>query len=378
MNRRSFGPLALLLLALLPCAANADDAPRITPLASPVSVRLRGLSAVSDDIAWASGQAGTVLRSTDAGKSWTVMHVPGAEALDLRDVHGFSAQAAVVMGAGPGDASRVFRTADGGARWTEVLRNPDPAGFFDCIDFDGERGVLLGDPVDGRFRIFRSRDGGRTWDAGIGPEAVDGEAAFAASGTCVLFAGGGTLVATGGSRARVHYLARRFESKGQWQVIDAAFPEPASSAGLFSLAGRGPAVVAVGGDFRKPAAPAIAASVRATATHPGRDKVRFQSWPEFSGTPPGYRSGLACEHGNDPVCIATGPDASDLLPATDAGLPRWTPLSVDDPDGDGHHGVGYDSVANAGRVFWFSGEGGRMGRLVLPTVTDRVRPPNRR
>ena len=384
MNRRCCGPLAWLLLALLPCAANADDAPRIAPLASPVTVRLRGLSAVSEDIAWASGQAGTVLRSTYGGKSWSVMHVPGAESLDLRDVHGFSAQAAVVMGAGPGDASRVFRTSDGGARWSEVLRNPDPAGFFDCIDFDGERGVLLGDPVDGRFRIFRSRDAGRTWVAGIGPRAVDGEAAFAASGTCVLLAGGGTLVATGGSRARVHYLPQRFEAQGDWQAIDAAFPEPAASAGLFSLARRDATVVAVGGDFRKPAAPAIVASVRATATTAGRDKVRFQSWPQFLGTPAGYRSGLACEQRKDPVCIATGPDANDVLTTTDAGPLRWTPLPGRGHDSAGHDSVGkdsvgYDSVANAGRVFWFSGEGGRLGRLVLPIAApERVRLQDRR
>ncbi len=366
MILRSCGLLACLLLALAPCAAIADDAPRIDALVSPVTVRLRGLSAVSEDIAWASGQAGTVLRSTDAGKSWTVMHVPGAEALDLRDVHGFDGRSAVVMGAGPGDASRVFRTADGGARWTEVLRNPDPAGFFDCIDFDGARGVLLGDPVDGRFRIFRSRDGGRTWVAGIGPKAADGEAAFAASGTCVLLAGGGTLVATGGSRARVHYLPQRFEAKGDWQAIDAAFPEPAPSAGLFSLARRGTDVLAVGGDYRKPAAPAVVASVHAAST------IQANA---AAGAPGGYRSGIACKRGQDAMCVATGPDASDLLPASclqpQAKLPAccdpgenalpsvtWIALS----------GVGYDSVANAGRAFWFSGDGGRLGRLVSPAT----------
>lgn len=360
MSRRGCGPLAWLLLALLPGCASAAEGLRIAPLASPVSVRLRGLSAVSDEIAWASGQAGTVLRSTDAGKSWTVMHVPGAESLDLRDVHGFSARAAVAMAAGPGDASRMFRTSDGGARWTEVLRNPDPAGFFDCIDFDGDRGVLLGDPVDGRFRIFRSRDAGRTWIAGVGPKAVDGEAAFAASGTCVLLARGGTLVATGGSRARVHYVPRRFEARGDWQVIDAAFPEPAPSAGLFSLARRDTDVLAVGGDFLKPAARAIVATMRAESTISARSSVGGDSMQLSSAAPPGYRSGLACARGSRPLCIATGPDASDVLDVAGGGIPRWLPLA----------GPGYDSVANAGHAFWFSGDGGRLGRLDLPMAGD--------
>ena len=129
--------------------------------------------------------------------------------------------------------------------------------------------------------------------------------------------------------------------------------------------------------------------MRAAATTAGRDKVRFQSWPQFSGAPAGYRSGLACAHREDPVCIATGPDASDVLTASAVGPLRWTPLFGDRNAGVGGEGVdkdsvdkdsvGYDSVANAGRVFWFSGEGGRLGRLVLPfAASDRMRPQDRR
>ena len=65
---------------------------------------------------------------------------------------------------------------------------------------------------------------------------------------------------------------------------------------------------------------------------------------------PGYRSGAACL-ADQLVCIATGPGGADILLAS-----HWLPLVSQ----------GYDSVDSTGRVFWFSGDGGRIGRLVLP------------
>ena len=89
--------------------------------------------------------------------------------------------------------SRLFRTTDGGATWTVVLANPDPAGFLDAIAFrDARRGLVLGDPVDGRFALLRTDDGGDSWER-VGPDAMPpalpGEAAFAASGSCLVVLG---------------------------------------------------------------------------------------------------------------------------------------------------------------------------------------------
>ena len=47
---------------------------------------LRGVSAVSREIAWASGTHGTYLRTTDGGRTWTPGQVPDAGALDFRAV----------------------------------------------------------------------------------------------------------------------------------------------------------------------------------------------------------------------------------------------------------------------------------------------------
>src|SRR6266852_664221 len=55
----------------------------------PTTASLRGLSVVGENIVWASGTGGTVLRTVDAGKTWSVMIVPGAEKLDFRGIHAF-------------------------------------------------------------------------------------------------------------------------------------------------------------------------------------------------------------------------------------------------------------------------------------------------
>jgi photosystem II stability/assembly factor-like uncharacterized protein len=362
------GRLALVLA--LACAAGeataagdatAAAAPRIEALVSPVTVRLRGLSAVSDAVAWASGREGTVVHTTDGGRTWQVSRVPGAGALDFRDVQAFGPDEAIVMGAGPGDASRVYRTTDGGATWALVLRNTDAAGFFDCMDFDGNEGRLLGDPVGGRFQLYASRDRGATWATALGPRAAEGEAAFAASGTCVKRIGGATIVVTGGTRARVHVLRDRFARKADWHALDASGIAPAASAGLFSVTQCKGQFLAVGGDYKAEAVPAPA--------------FAFHAWPgamhadggNGRGAPSGYRSGSACSEG-DGALLATGPSGTDWLPFR-SHAPRGragAPLPVDPARWSRLSDAGYDSVASAGRVFWFSGDGGRLGRLELP------------
>jgi len=59
--------LAALVLPLASAAAPSFSW-QLTPTGS--TARLRGLSAVSAQVAWASGSLGTVLRTVDAGQNW--------------------------------------------------------------------------------------------------------------------------------------------------------------------------------------------------------------------------------------------------------------------------------------------------------------------
>src|SRR5688500_8794950 len=293
---------------------------RVEPQHSGVEARLRGISAVDDRIAWASGREGTVLRTVDGGAHWEVLAVPGADELDFRDIEAFDATTAVVLSIGPGEASRVYRTEDGGKTWRLALQNRDPRAFFDCMAFDGERGRMLGDPVDGRFQIYATDNGGRDWRLlDDGPAAVEGEAAFAASGTCIARAGDAWLAATGGSQARLHAQV----DEGAWRSVDSGMGRAKPEAGVFSIAVGGEGTFAVGGDYKAEVAPGNAAAWR-------MDDAAVRTL----APPPGYRSGAACVTGSA-TCIAVGP----------SGVDAW--------DGEawaGVSGTGYDAIDLAGNV----------------------------
>src|SRR4029453_14275544 len=162
-------------------------APVWTDQPSGVTARLRGVSAVSDRVAWASGSAGSVLRTGDGGKTWQPMNIPGADKLDFRDIDAVGDQIAYVLSIGSGDSSRIYKTIDGGRTWTLQFTNTDPKAFFDAMAFwDADRGIAFSDSIDGRLVILRTDTGGRVWTRvpteGL-PPALDNEGAFAASGT---------------------------------------------------------------------------------------------------------------------------------------------------------------------------------------------------
>ncbi len=341
-------------------AACAGAEVRVVPQHSGVDVRLRGISAVDADVAWASGAKGTVLRTRDGGRHWERVAVAGAGELDFRDIEAFDADTAVVLAIGPGEASRVYRTDDGGATWRLALQNADPRAFFDCMVFDGPRGWLLGDPVESRFQVYASSNGGRDWALlPEGPHAVDGEAAFAASGTCIARAGTTLAVATGGTQSQVHL---RRDGGAGWTRIASGFEAGAESKGVFSLApiAHSGDFIAVGGDFRAEGAPAAAARVVATgvqvaprgagegdaALEPAADaRFKARSLPAT----PGYRSGVACATAAT-TCIAVGPSGVDIWDGT-----AWKPVSA----------TGYDAVDIAGSTGWASGDGGRIARIAI-------------
>lgn len=330
----------LITAALILAAGAASSAEvHLVPQESGVKVRLRGISAVSGEVAWASGREGTVLRTVDGGEHWQAIKVPGANELDFRDVEGFDAENAVVLSIGPGEASRVYRTEDGGKRWKLTLQNEDPRAFFDCMAFEGDKGWMMGDPVDGRFQVYATQDAGRNWKLlPAGPKAEEGEAAFAASGACIALAQGALMIGTGGSRARVH-VSR--DGGVTWQASDSGMSRGKPEAGVFSLAPTPFGAFAVGGDYKAEQAPGNAAEWR----------LRNKRDPLIAITAPrGYRSGAACLDATPLACVAVGPSGADAWNTVD-----WKALSD----------VGYDAIDLAGDIGWASGDEGRIARIEI-------------
>ena len=282
-----------LFLLIFAAAAGAQSGPRAE--ISHTAEGLRGVSAVSRQIAWASGTHGTYLRTTDAGRTWIPAQVIDAAALDFRAVVAFSADEAFLMSAGPGEQSRIYHTADGGKHWQLQFTNTNPKGFFDSMAFwDPKHGIVLGDPIpdeNGKLKFeLRLTEDGQTWHAIPSaqlPEAMEGEGAFAASNSCLAIlresawkespSEAGTWksgasapreapketgasapadpkiwFATGGKVARVF----RSPDRGQtWQVFNTPIIHGPDSAGIFSVAFRdGLHGVIAGGDYKRPKA----------------------------------------------------------------------------------------------------------------------------
>ena len=286
----------------------------------PSAPSLRGLSRVDSRTAWVSGSQSTAAVSHDAGRTWTA-HAPDLAAddvLDFRDIEAFSQDEVVLMAAGPGGASRVFRTENGGISWEICAVNQEPEGFWDGIAFwNRERGLLVGDPVDGRLTVLRTLDGGRSWTpvpaAGL-PLAVEGEYAFAASGTSVAVAGEELAwIATGGSVARVYGSTDGGET---WQVQTSPLSAGTAGSGIFSIAFRDAQNgVLVGGDYEL----ADQVLINAAWTTDGG-----LSWHAAESMPAGYRSGVSW-HPRRKQWVAVGPTGTDV---SSDGI-HWSPSDVE-------------------------------------------------
>ena len=302
--------------------------------------RLRGLSVVSDQVVWASGTGGTVLRTTDAGKTWQRREIPGTGKLDFRDVDAFDDRNAYVLSIGNGEDSRIYRTSDGGATWTLQLANKDPKVFLDAMAFwSPDRGIAFSDSVDGQFVIFSTTDG-RSWTripAGGLPPSLADEGAYAASGTNVAMHGRQHVwIAT--SRSRV---LRSSNGGRTWTVASTPIPT-GSAAGSFSIAFRDERNgVIVGGDYQKPseALDNVAVTSDGGAT-----------WTLAKGLS-GYRSVVAYDSASK-RWYAAGPSGVD---SSDDDGRSWKSLS-----NDGFHTWGF---APGSRIGWGAGDRGKIARM---------------
>jgi photosystem II stability/assembly factor-like uncharacterized protein len=320
------------------------------PQQSNTTSEIRGLVALSPTVVWASGQRGRVLRTTDGGTTWRVDTIPGADSLDLRSIAARSAARAVAMAAGEAEkgAAKIFRTTDG-TRWTLQFDTREKGAFLDAIAFwDDQHGIALGDPIDQRLFILTTDDGGVTWTrvpTANAPPMLTGEAAFAASGTCLTVLGSSNVwIGTGGgARARVFRSTDRGRT---WSVADTPMHAGNSASGIFSVAFADPMHgVVVGGEYTKPKMPFdnVALTTDGGAT-----------WVVPRGPlPPGYMSAVTYLPGtNGRSLVAVG--LAGTARSSDAGQ-TWTMVDS----------VAYNSVAFASATDgWAAGPRGRVAKWV--------------
>lgn len=210
---------------------------------------IRGLSVVDNRTAWVSGSKGHVAITHNGGKSWTWQQIKGFEQSDFRDIEAFSDREAIVISSGT--PALILKTTDGGIIWKLKYRNADPAYFFDAISFFKPRhGLIMGDPINGKFLLLETKNKGKDWkELKIAPDALPGEAAFAASGTCLLvkkYQNSAAFV-TGGSTSRC-LIGSRLKN---WKAIALPLAQGKASKGAFSIASGGGYTIIAGGDYQK-------------------------------------------------------------------------------------------------------------------------------
>ncbi len=346
MNARRL--LALVPLVILVQAATGPDGwrpPKVEQQVSGTTARLQAVWAVDERVVWASGTRGTFTRTTDGGTTWRAGTVPGADSLEFRDVHAFDADHAVLLAAGPGDKSRLYRTADGGRTWALTFVNEIKARFYDCIDFQGETGYAVSDAAAGIFPLLRTSDGGRTWTPWNPPGAdalapADGEGGFAASGTCLtIHPDGGVWIGTAGG-------ARAIRFGGQGTV---AFPTPivrGQAAGIASVAFRNAAVgMAAGGDLGR--ADAFLDNVAVTSD--GGKTWTVAARPPF----PGAVFGVAYVPSRPETVVAVAPKGAAW---SDDNGKTWAML-----DGNDYWGISFTTSG----VGWIAGPRGRIAKVTF-------------
>ena len=330
---------------LLACTLIVFAAPRWTMQTSGVNVRLRGVSAVSESVAWASGAGATVLRTTDGGTTWQKLKVTD-DALDFRDIDAVDAQTAYALSIGNGADSRIYKTTDAGKTWQLQFKNDDPKAFLDAMTFwDANHGIVFGDSVDLKFYILTTADGGQTWlrvPTTDLPPAQGNEGAFAASGTNIAVIGKSHAWIGTGAATKSRVL-RTSDSGHTWQVADTPIASGPSS-GIFSIAFRDQKHgVVAGGDYKKEqeAVDNLAVTSDGGAT-----------WKLVKGLS-GFRSVVAYVPGTKTL-VAIGPAGGDY--STDDGQ-TWTPIT----------GPGFDtfSFVPGKQSGWGAGDKGKIGRLTF-------------
>ena len=238
---------ALIALLVLSCS---QPAPTVAPVFTTLfeageEFSFRGLHAVHDSVVVVGGTQGSICISLDAGVHWSFMQIPDATESQFRSVWAHDQSRFLAVSAGA--PSYIYFTEDRGEHWLRVYSDTAQSTFLDGIAFANDTlGWVFGDPVDGRFKLLQTIDGGRHWAEISGPPSIDGEAAFAASGSSILYSDSTLSIVTGGTVSRIHMSTNFGED---WTAKWLELPQGLPSQGAFAHDWPNDGYIIVGGDY---------------------------------------------------------------------------------------------------------------------------------
>ncbi len=314
----------------------------IKPLNAGTNTSLRGVSVVSDQVAWVSGSNGAVGKTTNGGATWEWVNPKGFEKLDFRDIEAFDAENAIVINAG--SPAYILKTENGGASWRQMYVNRDSAVFLDGMDFwDRQTGIIFGDPMKNKLQILKTVNGGLSWQdisGNIKQEVKLGEAGFAASGSGIKTLDRGKVwIATGGSASNIYYSKNYGKD---WKKYSCPIIQGSNSTGVFSIDFlEGNNGLVVGGDYLND---------KESTNNVLLTKNGGKRWNKPVLPVLGYRSSVV--YFNKNVCFAAGSSGVDV--SEDGGL-TWRQISEANINAIGK--------AKSGRLLLFTGNKGEIYQL---------------
>ena len=210
-------------------------------------VSFRGLHATNDSVVVVGGNHGQFGFSLDAGFHWNIQQIPGSGESQFRSVWALSDKEFVAVSAGA--PTYIYHTDTRGEEWSRVFADTAQSTFLDGVVFVNDSiGYIYGDPVGGRFKLLRTSDGGRSWNEIEGPEAIDGEASFAASGSAITVGNNIMSIISGGTVSRLHVTMDLHNGLG-WTPSYIELAQGTPSQGAFAHFWDKEKLFIVGGDY---------------------------------------------------------------------------------------------------------------------------------
>jgi hypothetical protein len=336
--------LKIVLLMLLVNHLDAQNTIKI--LTEKKGVSLRGLSLPTQNVIWASGSKGTVVKSVNGGQDFEWLQVKGYENRDFRSIHAWDQTEAVIVAiASP---AVILKTTDGGNNWNLVTEILDSNMFLDAIHFkDDLNGWIVGDPINNNIFLLNTKDKGNSWQevpvSYFKETVIPGEAFFASSSTNMTHSKDALFMVSGG-------MSSRLWVNGIPTNIPMLQGTKSTGANSIAIAPDASKLVIVGGDFMKDTLRKNNYLLLQKKSNK-KNEVQWQQ-ANTAQIPNGYRS--CVEFIDNNIVITCGTSGVDI---SKNGGQNWNFIS-----NQSFHVVQHQPGKQAA---FFAGAGGKIGYLSL-------------
>ncbi|MBI5402845.1 MAG: T9SS type A sorting domain-containing protein [Ignavibacteriae bacterium] len=127
---------------------------------SGITTGLQSISAVDDNIAWACGASGKVIKTTNKGVNWINVSGNVPTVLTLLNIYAKDENIALVTGVSV-QYTVIYHTSNGGLNWTEANVH---VGLGDFLWMTSSTDAyFIGDVTSGNWDLLKSTNGGLNW-----------------------------------------------------------------------------------------------------------------------------------------------------------------------------------------------------------------------